>query len=435
VQRISRTSHVLLAAFVLGLPSGALAEPPKSAGPKITVFVLDLDTVNVDAKLGPEVRRLIAQTLHDHGEYAVLTPDDVKDLFSLEQSKQVMGCQSEASCLVERTKAVNADLTIKGSIGVVGKITTIALSLIDNKKVSVKNRVSASVESDTKLGEAAKNAVRDLFAWTGAETKVAFKLPSGKKTSFAVFDLVATGVAPEIATNLTQILSVEIKRVEGASVIGRDDIKAMLAMEQQKQLVGCSDESCLAEIGAALGVSYLIVGHVGKVAETYVVSLRLIVPDQLRVENRVTESFYGREDQLVGAVRAAARKLVGIVSTQKGTLSIGANEEDSEAFVDGASVGKIPMRPVENLAEGRHTVRIARSGFFDWSTDAYVEPGGATVLWAELEKKPTAFYESWLFWTGTVGVVAAGAVVAGLLIANQSNKTYPFNLEVGLPQR
>jgi hypothetical protein len=403
------------------------------------VFVLDLDTVNVDAKLGPEARRLVAQALHDHGDYSVLTPDDVKDLFSLEQSKQIMGCESETSCLVEKTKSVNADLTVKGSIGIVGKVTTMTLSLIDNKKVSVINRISATIESDAKMGEAVLTAVRDLFRWTGSQEKTSFKLPSGKKTSFAVFDLVATGVGPEVAVNLTQILSVEIKRAEGASVISREDIKAMLALEQQKQMIGCSDDtSCLAELGAALGVSYLVVGHVGKVSGTYVVSLRLIAPDQLRVENRVTESFSGREDQLVGAVRAASRKLVGMVSDQAGTLSLGANEEGADAFVDGASAGQVPMKPIERLTEGRHTVRLSKSGYFDFNSDVYIEPGGATVLWAELERKPKSFYETWWFWTGTVVLAAAAAVGTGLIVAHgnsEANRTYPFNLEVGLPQR
>src|SRR5262249_28469003 len=133
-------------------------------------------------------------------------------------------------------------------------------------------------------------------------------------------------------------------------VIGRDDIKAMLALETQKQILGCSDDtSCLSEIGAALGVDYLVVGHVGKVSGTYVISLRLIAPDALRVENRITESFSGREDQLVGAVKTAARKLIGIIVPDKGTLALGANEEDAEAFVDGASVGTLPMKPVGGI--------------------------------------------------------------------------------------
>ena len=45
----------------------------------------------------------------------------------------------------------------------------------------------------------------------------------------------------------------------------RKDIQDMLALESEKQLLGCSDDTnCLAEIGGALGVSYLVAGNIGK---------------------------------------------------------------------------------------------------------------------------------------------------------------------------
>jgi PEGA domain-containing protein len=408
-------------------------------GPKTSVLVLDLDAVGVSADLALQVRRFVAESIGKRPEYTVLTLEDVKDILSHEQSKQIVGCQSETSCVVEKTKAVNSDLAVKGSVGLVGKSISVSLSLIDEKKVSVRNRIGVLAEKAELLHDTVEQGVRELFGWSSASAKTSFKLPKNKKTSFAVFDLVASGVAPDVAVNLTQILSVEIKRAQGASVIGRDDIKAMLALETQKQLIGCSDDtSCLSEIGAALGVDYLVVGHVGKVSGTYVISLRLIAPDALRVENRVTESFSGREDQLVGAVKHAGRKLVGIINEEKGTLALGANEEDAEAFLDGASVGVLPMKPLAGIEPGRHTVRIAKSGYFDWNGDVYVDPAAATVLWADLEKRPREWYETWWFWT-MAGVVAVGTGTAiGIGLANRSsdaNRTYPFAFETSLPQR
>ena len=37
----------------------------------------------------------------------------------------------------------------------------------------------------------------------------------------------------------------------------------MLSMEQQKQALGCDDDSCLAQLGGALGVPYLFSADVG----------------------------------------------------------------------------------------------------------------------------------------------------------------------------
>ena len=73
------------------------------------------------------------------------------------------------------------------------------------------------------------------------------------------------------------------------AVISRDEIKSMLLHEQSKMLMGCDDESCLAEIGGALGVQYIVSGNVGRIGETYLLHLKLINIREAKVENRVAE--------------------------------------------------------------------------------------------------------------------------------------------------
>jgi len=77
-----------------------------------------------------------------------------------------------------------------------------------------------------------------------------------------------------MTANLTQVLAVEIKKVEGAKVISRDDIASMLQLEAERDRLDCDEEmSYLAEIGGTLGVEMFIVGHAGKVAESFLISL------------------------------------------------------------------------------------------------------------------------------------------------------------------
>ena len=40
----------------------------------------------------------------------------------------------------------------------------------------------------------------------------------------------------------------------------------MLAFEKQRQMLGCADTGCIAEIGGALGVDYIISGKVTRIA-------------------------------------------------------------------------------------------------------------------------------------------------------------------------
>jgi TolB-like protein len=49
-----------------------------------------------------------------------------------------------------------------------------------------------------------------------------------------------------------------------ARVVGLDEIRAALDLEKRKQMLGCSEESCLQEISGALGVRYLVHGRLDR---------------------------------------------------------------------------------------------------------------------------------------------------------------------------
>ncbi len=268
--------------------------------------------------------------------------------------------------------------------------------------------------------------VARLFGVENIDTRPKFKLTSGQKLSFAVFDLTPSGVSKEAAQNLTQILSAEIKRIEGTSVVSRDDLTAMLNLEQDKTLLGCRDDTgCIVEIGGALGVDKLVVGHVGKLSESYVVSLRMIDPREAQVDSRVTELYQGTEDQLIRAVRQAGRKLLGVGLDAQGTLAVSATEEEAAVYVDEEKRGELPMPPMGQLGAGRHTVRVVKDGFFAWRSEIYVDPGETTAVWARLEERPARWYQQWWVWT-LVGVAVVGSVTTAVLLTRAGETPSEF---------
>jgi hypothetical protein len=64
----------------------------------------------------------------------------------------------------------------------------------------------------------------------------------------------------------------------GVVVKTQKDIEAMLGLERQKQLLGCtSDESsCAAELAGALGADGMLLGDIAKVASAYQINLKVI---------------------------------------------------------------------------------------------------------------------------------------------------------------
>jgi len=129
-------------------------------------------------------------------------------------------------------------------------------------------------------------------------------------TRIAVYDLEATDIDARVANIVTDAVIDEIRKLKSASVIGMREVTAMLDAEASKQLMGCGEDSCLAEIADALGVDVLVIGGVARVGDKSVFGLRRI--NQL--EARVTGSFSrhltpGKGEEFLAVVGDAVAEL------------------------------------------------------------------------------------------------------------------------------
>jgi TolB-like protein len=136
------------------------------------------------------------------------------------------------------------------------------------------------------------------------------------KQKIAVLDVRAVqGVAPGTATILTAIV------VDGASrgfdVISQTDVASMIGFERQRQLLGCAEDSgCLAEIGGALGVDYVLSGQVGQIGSRYHLSLQLLDARKAKVASRVARFSERDDDALAAAAQGAVVDLMAGVGGQ-----------------------------------------------------------------------------------------------------------------------
>jgi TolB-like protein len=118
------------------------------------------------------------------------------------------------------------------------------------------------------------------------------------------------GVAEGTATILTDIVVSDVARA-GHDVISKGDIAAMIGFEKQKQVLGCAEEtSCLAEIGGALGVDFMLTGQVGQIGSQYRISLLLVDSRKARVAARAAEFCEKNEDALVQAAQRTVSQIL-----------------------------------------------------------------------------------------------------------------------------
>jgi TolB-like protein len=330
------------------------------------------------------------------------------------------GCEQDTECLIRLAEAAEAGLVISGSVGRVGEELILSISLIDAGRALPVNRTAAT-GSVGSLVRQMPVLVAELFGEATTVSSTA-SISLRDDPRFVVLDFSAAGISEALAKNLTHVVAAELKRIDGASVLSRDDISSMVGTQQLKSvLVGECDRACFVEIAGALDADYLLVGQVGRLGDTYVAGLSLL--DQVDLEGadqrRVTETYRGDESELIRAIRHATRRLLGLEPHQTGTLSVGANESEVRVFLDETLLGELPLPPKTDVRGGHHTVRLEKNGYFDWQSELYVNGGDTTVVWAELQPKPEQWYEKWWVWT-IVGVAVVGAT-AGVVAATQAN--------------
>lgn len=125
------------------------------------------------------------------------------------------------------------------------------------------------------------------------------------------------GVAPGTATIISDIVVSEVAR-QGFDVVSQSDINAMLGFERQKRALGCSeDSSCLAEIGGALGVDYMVTGQVGQIGTRYRISVLAVDTKKARVVARAAQFCDQDEDALA---RAAEQTIASLLAGIRGEL-------------------------------------------------------------------------------------------------------------------
>ncbi|MCP4633200.1 MAG: hypothetical protein GY855_09770, partial [candidate division Zixibacteria bacterium] len=109
-----------------------------------------------------------------------------------------------------------------------------------------------------------------------------------EKTAVAVADLDVTGVSEEEAQVLSSRLIAEVWKTRKYEVLERQKMDDILT-EQGFQISGaCEDQAkCLLEIGKLLPVEKIIGGSVGKIGNTWTVTLRMIDIGSGRIEKTV----------------------------------------------------------------------------------------------------------------------------------------------------
>lgn len=209
------------------------------------------------------------------------------------------------------------------------------------------------------------------LAITCALTAPPARAAGESKVKIAVLDLQERGVDKQLAASASSLVASELQKLDVFKVISREDIRNMLQFEKDKQSVGCeADQACLAEIGGALGVEFIVAGSLAKVGDTFIISLQLNNVKAASVDNRVSETVQGKPDVLIAAVGRNAKALVSkVLKGREGWLVLTVAESGAAVKLDGQIKGSSPMKGRITLSWGPHLLEVEKAGFVTYAED------------------------------------------------------------------
>ncbi|MBX7114360.1 MAG: hypothetical protein K1X64_08525 [Myxococcaceae bacterium] len=233
---------------------------------------------------------------------------------------------------------------------------------------------------------------------------------STEPIKIAAPSLQLVNIDPKLGDFYTEHLAQQLT-FQGLHTQTPKDIAAVLGLERQRKLLGCSEGDCTTELGRALGVDGILLGSVTRVERTYQVNVRIIsavdaallgsVSTSSEDNDRLVGSFSVVAQQLAKQVAAKLNRPLTLDSSVSVTTTAGTVKRVSWAplavGVAGAVVGGI------FFAQGAHTHQklVTRSG-----TALSADEANALVRQGQQQQL--------IGWVGTGVAIAGVAAAAGM---------------------
>ncbi len=234
-----------------------------------------------------------------------------------------------------------------------------------------------------------------------------------------------SGVSSKDVDSISGIITSSVEKYSGQSVVSEADIMTIIKGEETRQKCGGnSSTSCIAEIGAALGVPEAVSGDLGRVGNIWVLNLRRINIRSAKVIGRASRQVDGAIDNLVMEVDIAVAKLFNAEATGMAVLFVRSSPEGAEISVNGRPLGKSPQK--KYMPEGKVVIRATFPDYFDAEQTVVLKAGEQKTVDLELAPISMHTYTKWghiSFWPGLAfAAIGSGFVVLAKNEADNYNK-------------
>jgi len=277
---------------------------------KPTVAILDFE--------GQDVSEAEVQTLSERMRTEIGNTNAVRlierkavEKIMQEQGLQQSGCTTD-ECAAEVGQLLGVQFMISGSIGKMGKSYT-----IDCKMFSVETGETVRSKNATHDGDISGLLTEmQILAWeiVGLQAPGNLKLKrAGKEasTTVAVLDFEGRGITMQEAQTLTDRFTTSLSSTDKVILVERGTMNDVLE-EQGFQAGECASDECAAEVGAMLGVEFMISGAIGKLGDTYTIDAKMFSVATGVAESMKSITYSGKVDGLIIEIEILAWDILGL---------------------------------------------------------------------------------------------------------------------------
>ena len=275
-----------------------------------TVAILDFEGQDISVQ---EVQTLTERMRTEIGNTNAVRLIERKAIESImaEQGLAQCGCVTD-ECAAEVGQLLGVQFMINGSIGRIGDSYT-----IDVKMFYVETGATERSSNVTHEGDIEGLLVEmQILAWeiVGLEAPGRLRLKrSGEtdKSTVAVLDFEGRGISIQEAKTLTDRFTSSMSSTKRVIMVERGVMAEVL--ENQGLAMGeCTSDECAAEVGAMLGVQFMVSGAIGKLGDTYTIDVKMFSVATGAAENMQSISYQGKVDGLITEIEIIGWTILGL---------------------------------------------------------------------------------------------------------------------------
>tara|TARA_B100000586_G_C20086537_1_gene417913 strand:+ start:136 stop:1272 length:1137 start_codon:yes stop_codon:yes gene_type:complete len=275
-----------------------------------TVAILDFEGQDISVQ---EVQTLTERMRSEIGATNAVRLIERKAIENImaEQGLAQSGCVTD-ECAAEVGQLLGVQFMVNGRIGKLGDKYTIDVKMFSVETGATERTVSATHEGDV----SGLLVEMQILAWeiVGLQAPQRLRLKrSGEvdKPTVAVLDFEGRGISNLEAQTLTDRFTTAMNNTDKVQLVERGVMSEVLE-EQGLESGDCNSEECAAEVGAMLGVEFMINGAVGKLGDTYTIDIKMFSVATGAAENMKSVTYQGKVDGLIVEIELLSWTILGL---------------------------------------------------------------------------------------------------------------------------